>query len=102
MSTYHRLVEPPGQSFFLFGMRGAGKSTWARMVFPDAVYVDLLDERLYQDLLGDPSLFAQSIGDPAPNDRVVVDEVQRLPSTTNAFGQMTSTSAMRPDRPLGT
>ena len=95
MSTYHRLVEPPGQSFFLFGMRGAGKSTWARMVFPDAVYVDLLDERLYQDLLGDPSLFAQSIGDPAPNDWVVVDEVQRLPSLLNEVHRLIETRRLR-------
>ena len=79
-----RLIEPPRQSFFLLGMRGAGKSTWARAAFPDAVYVDLLDERLYQDLLGDPSLFAQSIGDTAPNGWVVVDEVQRVTHPRNA------------------
>ena len=60
--TYDRLIEPPRQSFFLFGMRGVGKSTWARAAFPDAVYIDLLDEKLYQDLLGDPSLFEQSLG----------------------------------------
>ena len=24
MSIYDRLIEPPGQSFFLFGMRGVG------------------------------------------------------------------------------
>lgn len=33
---YSRLLEPPQQSFFLFGMRGAGKSTWAQQVFPRA------------------------------------------------------------------
>ena len=46
VSTYGRLTTPPGQSFFLFGVRGVGKSTWARAMFPDAAYVDLLDERL--------------------------------------------------------
>ena len=59
---YTHLTEPPRQSFFLLGMRGVGKSTWARAAFPDATYLDLLEERLYQDLLVDPSLFAQSIG----------------------------------------
>ena len=83
VSTYGRLTTPPGQSFFLFGMRGVGKSTWARATFPDAAYVDLLDERLYQDLLADPSLFGQSIGHLAPGDWVVVDEVQRLPALLN-------------------
>ncbi len=47
--TYPRLIEPPGQSFFLLGVRGAGKSTWARAQFPDALRIDLLDEACYQD-----------------------------------------------------
>ena len=95
IGSYDRLIEPPGQSFFLFGMRGVGKSTWARAAFPDAVHVDLLDERLYQDLLGDPSLFAQSIGDLAPNGRVVVDEVQRLPSLLNEVHRLIEARRLR-------
>ena len=83
MSTYQRLTQPPTQSFFLFGMRGVGKSTWARATFPNATFLDLLDERLFQDLLADPSLFAQSIGHLGPGDWVVVDEVQRLPALLN-------------------
>ena len=83
MSTYRRLTQPPTQSFFLFGMRGVGKSTWARATFPNATFLDLLDERLFQDLLADPSLFAQSIGHLGPGDWVVVDEVQRLPALLN-------------------
>ena len=81
--TYRRLTQPPAQSFFLFGMRGVGKSTWARATFPNAPFLDLLDERLFQDLLADPSLFAQSIGHLGPGDWVVVDEVQRLPALLN-------------------
>ena len=45
MTLYERLTEPPRQSFSLLGMRGTGKSTWARAAFPGAVYLDLLDER---------------------------------------------------------
>ena len=93
--TYNRLTEPPGQSFFLFGMRGVGKSTWARAAFPDAVYVDLLDERLYQDLLGDPSLFEQSVGHLKPDRWVVVDEVQRLPSLLNEVHRLIETRRLR-------
>ena len=94
-AIYDRLLAPPARSFFLFGMRGVGKSTWARAAFPDAVYVDLLDERLYQDLLADPSLFAQSIGDPGPNGWVVVDEVQRLPSLLNEVHRLIETRRLR-------
>jgi hypothetical protein len=35
-TVYPRLLTPPEQSFFLFGMRGVGKSTWARQVLPIA------------------------------------------------------------------
>ena len=95
VSTYGRLTTPPGQSFFLFGMRGVGKSTWARETFPDATFVDLLDERLYQDLLADPSLFGQSIGHLAPGDWVVVDEVQRLPALLNEVHRFIETRRLR-------
>ena len=93
--TYNRLTKLPGQSFFLFGMRGVGKSTWARVAFPDAVYVDLLDERLYQDLLGDPSLFEQSLGHLETDGWVVVDEVQRLPSLLNDVHRLIETRRLR-------
>ena len=32
-----RLLQPPRQSFFLFGPRGSGKSTWIRQRFPKAL-----------------------------------------------------------------
>ncbi len=95
MPLYERLTEAPRQSFFLLGMRGVGKSTWARTAFPGAAYVDLLDERLYQDLLVDPSLFAQSIGHLPPAAWVVVDEVQRLPALLNEVHRFIETHRLR-------
>jgi uncharacterized protein len=43
-----RLYRLPESSFFLFGLRGVGKSTWIRSQLPDARRFDLLDETLYQ------------------------------------------------------
>jgi predicted AAA+ superfamily ATPase len=80
---YARLLRPPGQSFFLFGMRGVGKSTWARLTFPDAFRFDLLDEGLYQGYLRDPALFGQELRRVPPGRWVIVDEVQRLPALLN-------------------
>ena len=81
--TYPRLIQPPGQSFFLLGVRGVGKSTWARRQFPDAPHIDLLDEARYQDYLADPSLFAADIQSVPRGGWVVVDEIQRLPNLLN-------------------
>jgi predicted AAA+ superfamily ATPase len=82
-TSYPRLAEVPPSSFFLFGVRGVGKSTWARERLPDAHRMDLLDEGLYHDLLADPSLFADQLRAVAPERWVVVDEVQRIPSLLN-------------------
>ena len=40
-----RTRTPPGTaSFFLFGPRGTGKSTWVQAVLPGALRIDLLKE----------------------------------------------------------
>ena len=85
MSTraYRRILAPPRGSFFLFGPRGAGKSTWLRRVFPDAHRIDLLDEALYQSYLADIGAFAGELRTLAPGSVVLVDEVQRLPALLN-------------------
>src|SRR5207245_1530934 len=77
------LLQPPRQSFFLFGPRGSGKSTWIRQRFPKALRFDLLDEALYQELLVRPAGFADRIRHLPPRSWVCVDEVQRLPSLLN-------------------
>ena len=82
-TTYPRLIPPPRQSFFLLGVRGVGKSTWARAQFPDAPHIDLLDEARYQDYLADPSLFAADLQSAPNGSWVVVDEIQRLPNLLN-------------------
>jgi len=80
---YLRALQVPRDSFFLFGLRGVGKSTWARESFGDALRLDLLDERLFQAYLRDPRLFGNELRRQSPGSWVVVDEVQRLPSLLN-------------------
>lgn len=73
----------PESSFFLFGVRGVGKSTWIRSQLPDALRFDLLDETLYQRLLADPAPFADELRMLPPESWAIVDEVQRLPGLLN-------------------
>jgi predicted AAA+ superfamily ATPase len=78
-----RIIKKPSQSFFLFGPRGTGKTTWVRHEYPDAHRIDLLSESLYQSYLADISLFANGLRALPPGQWVFVDEIQRLPSLLN-------------------
>ena len=93
--VYARLARVPEQSFFLLGVRGVGKSTWARNALPGALRLDLLDETLFTDLLADPSLFRLLLSDARAGDWVVVDEVQRIPSLLNEVHRMIEERGVR-------
>jgi len=76
---YSRLITPPGaKSFFLFGPRGTGKTTWVKSAFPKAVYIDLLEAELFNDLTANPQRLSNFIP-PDFKDWVIIDEVQRIP-----------------------
>src|SRR2546423_14305528 len=80
---YQRVLAPPTGSFFHYGGRGVGKSTWARETFPDAHIIDLLDESRYQALLANPALLGLELRTLPAQRVVVLDEVQRVPSLLN-------------------
>ncbi|MEW6368518.1 MAG: AAA family ATPase [Acidobacteriota bacterium] len=80
---YARLVRyPPNRSFFLFGPRSTGKSTWVQSEFPAALYIDLLKASMYNRLAAEPERLDKLI--PVGfGDSVVIDEVQRIPELLN-------------------
>ena len=92
---YPRLLKAPEQSFFLFGLRGSGKSTWALRTFPDASRFDLLDEGLYQDFLRDARLFGRELRRIPEGQTVIVDEVQRLPVLLNEVHRFIESRGLR-------
>jgi len=94
-SIYSRLTRLPRASFFLLGVRGAGKSTWAGRVLPNAHRVDLLDERRHHDYLGDAGLFAGELAALAPGSWVIVDEVQRIPGLLNEVHRFIESRRLR-------
>ncbi len=81
-AMYRRALQAAKGSFFLFGMRGVGKSTWAQSLEP-AHHISLLRERNYQAFLANPDLFRQELLARPRGSTVVVDEIQRLPSLLN-------------------
>jgi predicted AAA+ superfamily ATPase len=53
---YARILKtPPGKSFFLFGPRATGKTTWIQTTFPQGIRIDLLESELYNSLLASPT-----------------------------------------------
>ena|SRR5271167_88012 len=92
---YPRLMSPPKGSFFLLGVRGVGKSTWAREKFFEAYWVDLLDESRYQTLLANPGLFGSELRDLPVQRVVVLDEVQRIPPLLNEVHRAIESSRRR-------
>lgn len=80
---YSRLIQvPAGKSFFLFGPRGTGKTTWVRAALPGALFIDLLESEIFNDLLPNPQRLENMI--PADfKDWVVIDEIQKIPELLN-------------------
>jgi len=77
--VYARSATVPGHSFFLFGPRATGKTTWLRQHLGDALWFNLLLEDDYLPLLASARSFRERVEAQAPGSWVVVDEVQRLP-----------------------
>lgn len=69
---------PQDSSYFLFGPRGTGKSTWLRQHHPSP-YVDLLEALVFNRLTADPGRLKEWIH-PDHEGFVVIDEIQKVPS----------------------
>jgi predicted AAA+ superfamily ATPase len=80
VDTLPRLLKRPERSFFLFGPRGTGKSTWLQQVLPDALRLDLLDASLFLELSRDPHRLEALAGSRSEGDWVVLDEIQKIPA----------------------
>lgn len=79
MQLHARFLQIPQSSFFLFGPRGTGKSTWLLEALPEALYIDLLQPDRYRELTSRPErlrelVYAETIERP-----VIIDEIQRVP-----------------------
>ncbi len=79
MTLLSRFFKPPKQSYFLFGPRGTGKSTWLKMEYPKALWIDLLNLDVLRFYLAAPERLREVV-EPLPDGSVIViDEVQKVP-----------------------
>jgi predicted AAA+ superfamily ATPase len=89
------MINPPkAKSFFLFGPRGTGKTTWVKSAFPRAAYIDLLEAELFNDLTANPQRLSNFI--PLGfKDWVIIDEVQRIPELLHEVHRLIETKKYR-------
>jgi predicted AAA+ superfamily ATPase len=79
LETYPRFFQPPSGSYFLFGPRGTGKSSWLRAHCRDAVWIDLLLPETLHKYSARPGLLREELQSSKTRRVVVIDEVQRAP-----------------------
>jgi len=77
------------RSFFLLGPRQTGKTSLIHRTLPDTLFYDLLDSANYLALSHNPGRLAEEVGSSIK--RVVIDEIQRLPSLLNEVQRLIET-----------
>lgn len=88
MEYITRFLQLSDQSFFLFGPRGTGKSTWIRETLPEALVIDLLSPGTNRSYLARPERLRE-IADAQPtNQTIVIDEIQKVPQMLDVVHQL--------------
>ena len=77
---YTRDLPLPNHSFFLFGPRSVGKTTWLREKLGSALWFNLLLDRDFLPLLQTTDSFRAGVEAQTAGTWVVIDEVQRHPA----------------------
>ncbi|MCB1213828.1 MAG: ATP-binding protein [Chlamydiia bacterium] len=94
---YKRLLDIPSegdQSIFLFGPRGTGKTTWLCDHLVDAIYIDLLSDRVFRNLVTNPSSLENLIP-PKHSQWIVIDEIQKIPPLLNEVHRLIEWKGLR-------
>ncbi len=65
-------------SYFIYGARGTGKTSWLKNAFSKVPYFDLLDASTLFDLKSNPKNLIKRIGDDYAG-QVIIDEIQKYP-----------------------
>ena len=89
------MLKVPDRSFFLFGPRGVGKTTWLRDVLPEASFFDLLDSTLYLELSRNPGTLEAMAGNLREDSWVVIDEIQKIPDLLDEVHRLIETKGWR-------
>jgi len=82
-----RLLSAPSKSFFLFGPRGTGKSTWLLKQFPHALLINLLNPETFRNYQARPERLLE-LCEAAKEKIIIIDEIQKIPELLNVIHQL--------------
>lgn len=88
MEIKPRFFQDPNQSFFLFGPRGTGKTTWLRQKLEKAIFIDLLDPEGFRNYSARPERLREVVEGQRPGTTIVIDEIQKVPQLLDVVHQM--------------
>jgi len=79
MDIIDRFFQHSKQSYFLFGPRGTGKSTWIHRHLPNSFVIDLLAPDVYRIYSARPERLREVLEAQHHINTVVIDEIQKAP-----------------------
>ena len=85
---------PQEQSYFLFGPRGTGKSMFVEGFYKNGLFFDLLDARVFNEFIADPSRLSLKIPE-GFTDWVVIDEIQKVPALLDEVHRLIEKRGLR-------
>lgn len=92
MENVVRFFRAPQQSFFLFGPRGTGKSTWLKQNFPDAEMIDLLAPDVFRRFSARPERLRE-VTRGTKSKTIIIDEVQKVPELLDVVHELIENKA---------
>ncbi len=97
---FPRQIHPVSRkSFFLFGPRQTGKSTYVRsLLSPEDLYIDLLPQRSYLHYVRNPGSVREEILahlDRSPGGKCIIDEIQKIPALLDEVHELIESRGMR-------
>lgn len=88
METVLRFFQHTDQSFFLFGPRGTGKSTWIKQNLQNVLLIDLLSPEAYRKYSAKPERLRDVVEAQKSVHTIVIDEVQKIPQLLDTVHQL--------------
>jgi predicted AAA+ superfamily ATPase len=79
MEIIKRFFQGPKSSYFLFGPRGTGKTTWLKQNCENGLIIDLLEPGSYRRYKARPERLREVVEGNPDKKIVIIDEIQKVP-----------------------